>query len=90
MPEEFRAVAQGFAALDEALMLRPGQSDRALRGHSTCDAVGARELRDVAEGVMNRCGFRVERGDPAWGPSAVDEWRRKAGAAWRPEDQPAA
>jgi hypothetical protein len=26
MPEEFRAVAQGFAALDKALMLRTGQA----------------------------------------------------------------
>jgi hypothetical protein len=33
-PEEFRAVAQGFAALDKTLMLRTRPSDRAIGSHS--------------------------------------------------------
>jgi hypothetical protein len=44
MPEEFRAVAQGFAALDKAIMLRTGQATE--RSEATVSKVPDAILRD--------------------------------------------
>jgi hypothetical protein len=63
MPEEFRAVAQGFAALDRALMLRTGQATE--RSEATVSKVPDVILPDhewdlLAEAIKRELADRAE------------------------------
>jgi hypothetical protein len=63
MPEEFRAVAQGFAALDKALMLRLGQATE--RSEATVSKVPTVTLPDhewdlLAEAIKRERADRAE------------------------------
>jgi hypothetical protein len=63
MPEEFRAVAQGFAALDKALMLRLGQATE--RSEATVSKVPDVILSDdewdlLAEAIKRELADRAE------------------------------
>jgi hypothetical protein len=63
MPEEFRAVAQGFAALDKAIMLRSGQATE--RSETTVSKVPDVILPDhewdlLAEAIKRELADRAE------------------------------
>jgi hypothetical protein len=67
MPEEFRAVAQGFAALDKALMLRTGQATE--RSEATVSKVPDVILPDhewdlLAEAIKRERADRAEAAAP--------------------------
>jgi len=74
MPEEFRAVAQGFAALDKALMLRTGQAIE--RSEATVSKVTTVILSDqewdlLAEAIHRELADRAEAAAEAAAPQLL-------------------
>jgi len=75
MPEEFRAVAQGFAALDKTLMLRTGQATE--RSEATVTKVPVVTLPDhewdlLAEAIHRELADRAEAAAEAAAPQLLD------------------
>jgi len=76
MPDEFRAVAQGFAALDKALMLRTGQATE--RSETTVSKVPDVILADhewdlLAEAIQRELDDRAEAAAEAETPRLLGE-----------------